>query len=86
MKPEMTDTFGFFSLSYVTCKQPKQQRLRNTKPKKLGSKLLTSKRDRPMKQTSAFSGLPFDSTGTDTVQIQCQIYFNTAVKMLLNRK
>lgn len=23
MKPEMTDTFGFFSLSYVTCKQSK---------------------------------------------------------------
>ena len=23
MKPEMTDTFGFFSLSYVICKQSK---------------------------------------------------------------
>lgn len=39
-----------------------------------------------MKQTNAFSGFWFDSTGIDRIQIQRQIYFNVAVKVLLNRK
>lgn len=39
-----------------------------------------------MQQTSAFSGFWFDSTAIDTVQIQYQIYFNIAVKVLVNRK
>lgn len=56
MISEMTDRFGLFGLSHATYKQFKQQKLRNTRPNNLGPNPLTSKWDKPMEQTNAFSG------------------------------